>query len=409
MLDVQEIRKDFPILGEKMNDRPLVYLDSAATSLKPVQVLEALELYNTKKTANVHRGVYRIAAEATELYEGARKAVARFLGAAREREIVFTSGATASLNLVAQSWGFANLRPGDEILTSELEHHSSILPWQNVAKYTGAVLKLVPLSADGRISLENVEAALSERTKIVALTYVSNVMGYITPIKEICDLAHKRGAMVTVDAAQAAPHLKINVQELGCDFLSITGHKMLGPSGVGALYARWDILSKMPPVLFGGEMVDTVRLDGETSFKNPPYRFEVGTPNVAGVIGLTPAIEYLERVGLEAVHAYELTLRDYAMEGLRQIEGVTIYNPGSDTGIITFNVDGVHPHDMATVFDAAGVCVRAGHHCAQPLMKRLCQAATIRAACYLYNTREDIDALIGATIAGKEAFADGVF
>jgi len=408
MLDIEKIRKDFPMMDEMMNGNPLVYLDSGATSLKPKQVVEAIEYYNTKKTANVHRGVYKLSNEATDLYEGAREKVAKFIGAKSEREIVFTRGATEALNLVAMSYGLHNLKPGDEILTSELEHHSSFLPWQNVAKVTGATLKFIPLSGDGRITIENFKRVLSSKTKVVAINYVSNVMGYISPIKEICRLAHAKGAVVSVDAAQAAPHLKINVQDLDCDFLSLTAHKMLGPTGTGVLYGKFDLLNKMEPVTFGGEMIDIVEFESST-FKDAPFRFEAGTPVIAGAIGLGAAIDYLESIGLDAIHEHEAMLRDYAVSKLKKIDGVTIFNEKSDTGIISFNVDGVHPHDMATVYDAGGICIRAGHHCAQPLMKWLCQPATLRASVYVYNTKEDIDALVRATVLGKDAFINGIF
>ena len=406
-IDVNQIRQDFPILQETMNGKPLVYLDSGATSLKPSVVVEALYHYNLKKTANVHRGVYRLGNEATELYEGARKKVADFIGA-RELEIVFTKGATEALNLVAMGYGLHHLKAGDEIITSELEHHSSFLPWQQVAKITGAVLKFVPLTEEGRITTENFKKVLSDKTKVVALNYVSNVMGYITPIKEICALAHEKGAIVSVDAAQAAPHLKIDVTDLNCDFLSFTGHKMTGPTGVGVLYGKYHRLKETEPVSFGGEMIDVVEKENST-FKFPPYRFEAGTPVIAGAIGLGVAIDYIEAIGLDNIHAHEMELRKYAIEALKKIDDIRIFNENADTGIISFNIDGVHPHDMASVYDANGVCVRAGHHCAQLLMKWLKQPATLRASIYLYNTKADIDALVQATISGKEVFIDGIF
>ena len=408
MLDVEKIREDFEMMKQTMNEKLLIYLDSGATSLKPKSVVEAIEYYNTKKTANVHRGVYKLSNEATALYEGAREKVAKFIGAKSEREIVFTKGATEALNLVAMSYGLHNLKPGDEILTSELEHHSSFLPWQNVAKVTGAVLKFIPLSDDGRITVENFKSVLSDKTKVVAINYVSNVMGYISPIKEVCALAHAQGAVVSIDAAQAAPHLKINVQDLDCDFLSLTAHKMLGPTGTGVLYGKFALLNAMEPVIFGGEMIDIVEFESST-FKDAPYRFEAGTPVIAGAIGLGAAIDYLMSIGLDAIHEHEVMLREYAASELKKIKGVTIFNENSDAGIISFNVDGVHPHDMATVYDANGICIRAGHHCAQPLMKWLCQPATLRASVYVYNTKEDIDALVRATALGKDAFIDGIF
>lgn len=407
-MDIFKIRKDFPILKETMNGRPLVYLDSSATSLKPQSVVDAIELYNTKKTANVHRGVYKLGNEATEMYEGTREKIAKFINAKSTEEIVFTKGATEALNLVAMSYGLSNLKPDDEIITSQLEHHSSFLPWQNIANITGAKLVFVPLTEDGHITVDNFKKVLSDKTKVVALTYISNVMGYITPLKEITALAHQVGAVVTVDAAQASPHIALDVQYLDCDFLSFTGHKMLGPSGVGVLYGKYELLESMKPVHFGGEMIDIVDLESST-FKNPPYRFEAGTPVIGSAIGLGAAIDYISDIGFQAIQAQEKELRNYAIEGLSKIDGVTIYNPKADVGIISFNVDDVHPHDMASIYDSNGVCVRAGHHCTQLLMRFLKQPATLRASIYLYNTKEDIDALIASTIQGKDVFANGFF
>jgi len=405
MLDVQKIRKDFEILKHTMNGKPLVYLDSAATALKPKAVLEAMEQYNTRSSANVHRGVYKLSNDATELYEGARKTVSEFINATSEDEIVFTKGATSALNLVAMSYGLHNLKPGDEILTTELEHHSSFLPWQNVAKVTGATLKFIPLTEVGRITTENFKSVLTDNTKVVALTHISNVMGYISPIKEICELAHQKSAIVVVDAAQSAPHLKIDVQDLGCDFLALTGHKLYGPTGIGVLYGKSALLNSMEPIEFGGEMIDIVEKDNST-FKDAPFRFEAGTPPIAGAIGLAAAIDYISNLGWDNVREHELELRDYATQKMSGIEGLKIFNPLPDIGIVSFNVDMVHPHDMATVYDVNGICVRAGHHCAQPLMKWLRQPATLRATFSIYNTKKDVDALVRATIEGKETFGD---
>ena len=366
-LDVQKIREDFEILKHTMNGKPLVYLDSAATALKPKVVLEAMEQYNTRASANVHRGVYKLSNDATELYEGARKTVAAFINAANEREIVFTKGATSALNLFAMSYGLHNLKPGDEILTTELEHHSSFLPWQNVAKVTGAKLKFIPLTEEGRITTDNFKATLTANTKVVALTHVSNVMGYTSPIKEVCELAHQQNAVVVVDAAQSAPHIKIDVQELGCDFLALTGHKLYGPTGIGVLYGKFELLNSMEPVEFGGEMIDIVEKEDST-FKDAPFRFEAGTPPIAGGIGLAASMNYFRNLGWDNVRKHELELRDYAIAQMSEIEGLKIFNLTTDIGIISFNVDMVHPHDMATVYDVNGICVRAGHHCTQPLM-----------------------------------------
>ncbi|MCL1990993.1 MAG: SufS family cysteine desulfurase [Defluviitaleaceae bacterium] len=404
MLNTEQIRKDFEILEESMNGKPLVYLDSAATALKPKAVLDAMDVYNKKASANVHRGVYKLSNDATDLYEGARTRVAKFLGAKDAREIVFGRGASDALNLVATGYGLHHLKPGDEIITTELEHHSSFLPWQNVAKVTGATLKFIPLTEEGRVTVENFKSVLTAKTKVVAINYISNVMGYLTPIKEIAALAHEVGAVVTVDAAQAGPHVNIDVQDLDVDFLSITGHKIYGPTGIGALYGKYELLTNMEPAQFGGEMVDFVDLPTGTTFKDTPYRFEAGTPPIAGAAGLAVAMDYVEALGWDNIRAHELELRQYAVDELSKIEGVEIYNPQSDTGIVSFNVGTAHPHDMATVYDANGVCLRAGHHCAQLLMRYLKQPATLRASMGIYTTKADIDALVAATKEGKETF-----
>ena len=406
--DVQKIREDFPILKETMHGRPLVYLDNGATTLKPRQMVEALNYYYEVKTSNVHRGAYQLSNDATELYEGTRVKVQNLINARSENEIVFTKGATQALNLVAQSWGLANLKPGDEILTSELEHHSSYLPWQYVARLTGAKLKYIPLTEDGRITVENTKSVFTAKTKAIAINYVSNVMGYVAPIKEIGALAHTNGAIISVDAAQALPHMAVDVQDLDCDFLSFSAHKMCGPTGVGILYGKFELLNAMEPIEFGGEMIDIV---GETSstWKDAPYRFEAGTPMIADAIGLGAAIDYLQTIGYENISAQEQLLRQHAIAGLQEIEGLKIFNEHAETGLISFNIDGVHPHDMASIYDAEGICVRAGHHCAQPLMKWLCQPATIRVSFYFYNTLEDVDAFLSATRKGKEFFSDVFF
>lgn len=407
-MDVNQIRKDFPILKEKMNDRPLIYIDSGATTLKPNVVVEAENYYNTKKTSNVHRGVYQLSNEATELYEGARKKVKSLLNAKSELEIVFTKGATQALNLVAQSYGLHNIKAGDEIIVSELEHHSSFLPWQYIAKVTGANLKYIPLDKTGRITVENAKKVITSKTKVVAINYVSNVMGYIAPIKEIAALAHEVGAIISVDAAQAVPHMKIDVQDLDCDFLAFSAHKMCGPTGTGVLYGKYELLNKMEPIEFGGEMIDIVG-ELESTWKDAPYRFEAGTPVISGAIGLGAAIDYLTAIGFDQIANHERELRNYAVEKLEALGGITIFNQDAETGIISFNIDGVHPHDAATIYDTEGICIRAGHHCAQPLMKWLCQPATLRASLYLYNTKEEVDIFIEATQKGKEFFSDVFF
>ena len=406
--DVHQIREEFPILKTTMHGKPLIYLDNGATTLKPTSVVDAIDHYYKVKTSNVHRGAYQLSSDATDLYEGARVKVRDFINAKSENEIVFTKGATQALNLVAQSYGLHNLKAGDEILVSELEHHSSFLPWQYVARVTGATLKFIPLTDEGRITVESAKSMLTENTKVIAINYVSNVMGYIAPIKEIAALAHSVGAIITVDAAQALPHMQVDVQALDVDFLSFSAHKMCGPTGTGVLYGKYELLNEMEPIEFGGEMIDVVG-DLTSTWKNAPYRFEAGTPVIAGAIGLGAAIDYIQSVGYDNIVAQEKKLRDHAVAGMKEIEGLTIFNESAETGIISFNVDGVHPHDMASIYDAEGICVRAGHHCAQPLMKWLNQPATVRASFYFYNTIEDVDAFLAATRKGKEFFSDVFF
>jgi len=380
----------------------LVYLDTAASSLKPIQVINKLNEYYQKYGVNVHRGVYNLSFVATEQYEKSRKKVSAFINAKFE-EIVFTRGASSALNLVASSYGLNNLTSDDEILVSELEHHSQVLPWQNVSNITGAKLIYIPLNKEGRITVENVKKVLTSKTKVVAINYVSNVMGYISPIKEIIELAHSVGAVVSVDAAQAAPHKKIDVVDLNCDFLAFSGHKMLGPTGIGVLYGKRDLLEAMPPIEFGGDMNDNVD-KYEASWKEAPYKFETGTPPIAEAIGLGAAIDYLEEVGLEEIAEHELKLKDYTVEKIKELGGVTVYNPTSDTGIIAFNIDGVHPHDAITFFDGDNICMRAGHHCAQLVIRWLEVVATLRVSFYLYNTIEDCDKFVESLKNARDFF-----
>ncbi len=401
-----DIRNDFPILDQEVNGYPLVYLDSAATSQKPRQVIEALEHYYRYDNANVHRGVHTLGNRATEDYEGARETVRKFLNASSTKEIVFTRGTTTALNLVADSYGRANISEGDEIIITYMEHHSNIIPWQQLAKATGAVLKYVDLEEDGTLSLEKVSDAMTDRTKIVSMMYVSNVLGTMNPIKEITEIAHVHGAIMVVDAAQAAPHIEIDVQDLDCDFLAFSGHKLCGPTGIGALYGKKALLEAMEPTEFGGEMIDFVGLYDST-WKELPWKFEGGTPIIAGAIGMAAAIDYIQSIGLDAIEQHEHELVAYAMEQMRTIDGIDIYGPrdaGKRAGIVTFNLDGVHPHDLATVLDMNGIAVRAGHHCCQPLMKWLDVSATARASFYLYNTKEDVDRLMEGLRMAKEYF-----
>ncbi|GAC91911.1 cysteine desulfurase [Anoxybacillus flavithermus NBRC 109594] len=404
MMNVKELRQLFPILDQQVNGKPLVYLDSAATSQKPLPVIEAIDNYYRQYNSNVHRGVHTLGTKATDAYEGAREKVRRFIGAASTEEIIFTRGTTTAINLVAASYGRANVREGDEIVITYMEHHSNIIPWQQVAKQTGATLKYIPLQPDGTIRLEDVEQTVTPNTKIVAVMHVSNVLGTINPVKEIAQIAHKNGAVVVVDGAQSTPHMKVDVQDIDCDFYAFSGHKMCGPTGIGVLYGKKRLLEQMEPVEFGGEMIDFVGLY-ESTWKELPWKFEGGTPIIAGAIGLGAAIDFLEQVGLDHIAEHEHRLAQYALEQLATIDGLTIYGPKARAGLVTFNIDGVHPHDVATVLDAEGIAVRAGHHCAQPLMKWLNVTATARASFYLYNTEEEVDALVSALKKTKEYFS----
>lgn len=404
----KEIKSYFPILNQEINGHPLVYLDSAATSQKPVQVIEALKHYYESDNSNVHRGVHTLGNRATEKYEGAREKVQKFINAPSTEEIVFVRGTTTALNLVAQSYGRANVEEGDEIVITYMEHHSNIIPWQQLAKERGAVLKYIELEEDGTISLEQVRAAITERTKIVSMVYVSNVLGTMNPVKEVAEIAHGVGAVMVVDGAQAAPHLKIDVQELDCDFFAFSGHKMVGPTGIGVLYGKKALLNEMEPVEFGGEMIDFVGLYDST-WKELPWKFEGGTPIIAGAVGLGAAIDFLNEVGLNEIEKHEHQMAAYAMEKMNGIDGLQIYgpkDPGKRAGIVTFNLNDVHPHDVATVLDMSGIAVRAGHHCAQPLMKWLEVTATARASFYLYNDESDIDRLVEGLRSAKEYFND---
>ncbi|KGP91650.1 cysteine desulfurase [Pontibacillus chungwhensis BH030062] len=404
-MDINQVRKQFPILDQEVNGHPLVYLDSAATSQKPQSVIEALDEYYRGYNSNVHRGVHTLGTRATDGYEGAREKVRRFINASSTEEVIFTRGTTTSINTVAYSYGRNNLQEGDEIVITPMEHHSNIIPWQQTAKATGATLKYIPLQEDGTISLEDAKETITDKTKIVAMMHVSNVLGSINPTKEIGEIAHANGAVMLVDGAQSAPHMRIDVQDLNCDFFAFSGHKMGGPTGIGVLYGKKSLLKDMEPVEFGGEMIDFVGLY-ESTWKELPWKFEGGTPIIAGAIGMGAAIDFLEEVGLDEIEAHEKRLAQYAMDRLQTIEGVTIYGPKDRAGLITFNLDDVHPHDVATVLDAEGIAVRAGHHCAQPLMKWLNVSATARASFYVYNTEEDIDAFVDGLKKTKEFFGD---
>ncbi len=392
----ERVRQDFPILQQTVYGKPLVYLDSAATSQKPRVVIDALTRYYQEYNANVHRGIYRMAEEATQRYEEARARVARFINAPRPEEIVFTRGTTEAINLVAATWGRANIRAGDEILLTEMEHHSNIVPWQLLAAEKEARLRYLPIDGQGRLALEELDGLLTDRTRLVAVTHQSNVLGTINPVAQIARRAQAAGALVLVDGAQSVPHMPVDVQALGCDFLAFSAHKMCGPTGAGALWARYDLLEAMPPFHGGGEMIMLVGLESST-YKDPPHKFEAGTPNIADCIVWGTAIDYLEGLGLPAIREHERQLTRYALGQLREVSGLTIYGPENVEergGAIAFDVAGAHPHDVAQVLDQEGIAVRAGHHCAQPLHRRLGLSASTRASIYLYNTPGDIDALV---------------
>ncbi|WP_339159115.1 cysteine desulfurase [Paenibacillus sp. FSL W8-0186] len=398
------IKEQFPILNQEINGHPLVYLDSAASSQKPRKVLDALKHYYEWDNANVHRGVHTLGSRATDDYESARERVARFINAQHREEIIFTRGTTTALNLVASSYGHSVLGEGDEIVITPMEHHSNLIPWQQLALKTGAVLKYIPLQSDGSILLDDVEKTVTPKTKIVAMAYVSNVLGVVNPVKQIAEIAHHHGAVMVVDGAQSTPHMKIDVQDLDCDFYAFSGHKMCAPTGIGVLYGKKRLLEAMEPIEYGGEMIDDVGMF-ESTWKELPYKFEGGTPIIAGAVGLAAAIDFLEEIGMDEIHRHETKLAAYSIQRLSEIDGVTIYGPRErEVGLITFNLDDVHPHDVATVLDASGIAIRAGHHCCQPLMRWLEASATARASFYLYNTEEDIDRLADALIQAKEYF-----
>lgn len=403
-LDAYKIRQDFAILDQVVNDEPLVYLDNAATTQKPQVVLDALMTYYHEDNANVHRGVHTLAERATAAYEASREKFCQFINAKSTKEVLFTRGTTTGLNWVGR---FAEqvLEPGDEVVISIMEHHSNIIPWQEACKKAGAKLVYAYLK-DGQLDMEDLANKISEKTKFVSLAQVSNVLGCINPVKEIAKLAHQVGAYMVVDGAQSAPHMAIDVQDLDCDFFTLSGHKMLGPTGIGVLYGKEEILNQMNPIEFGGEMIDFV-YEQEATWKDLPWKFEAGTPNIAGAIALGAAVDYLSGLGMGNVHAYEQELVDYVLPKLQEIEGLTVYgpeDPSQHAGVIAFNIDGLHPHDVATALDYEGVAVRAGHHCAQPLINHLGISSAARASFYIYNTKEDCDKLVEAILATKEFF-----
>ncbi|GIU96837.1 MAG: cysteine desulfurase [Actinomycetota bacterium] len=405
-LDVERVRADFPILAREVNGRPLVYLDSAATSHKPQRVIDAVADFYARHNANAHRGIHTLGEEATELYEDARARLARFFGAPAPETIVFTRGTTESINLVAQGWGRTVLREGDEILLTEMEHHSNIVPWQMTVEVTGARLRYIPLTDDGLLDLSGLDALLTERTKVLGVTGMSNALGTITPLAELIAAAHAVGAVVVVDAAQLAPHHAIDVAALDVDFLAFSGHKMLGPTSSGGLYGKAELLERMAPMLGGGEMISEVFHDHAT-YKSPPYRFEAGTMEVAEQVGLGAAVAYLQELGMDAVRAHERAITAYALERLAEA-GATIYGPTDPAirgGAVSFWYKDVHPHDLAQILNEEGVAIRAGHHCAQLVMRRYGTPATARASFYVYTTTQEIDALIAALATAEAIFA----
>lgn len=404
---LSSIRKLFPILNQQVNGHPLVYLDNAATAHKPIQVTEAVNHFYDWDNSNIHRGAHTLGTRATAAYEAVRVKAARFLHARSEQEIVFTRGTTSAINLVASSYARAVCRSGDEIVISAMEHHSNLIPWQQAAKATGAMLKYIPLQSDGTLSAKDIEETITNRTKIVSVSHVSNVLGIANPVKRMASVAHQHGAVIFVDGAQSVPHKKVDVQELDCDFFAFSGHKLYGPTGVGVLYGRAELLEQMEPIEFGGQMIDRVGLH-ESSWKEAPWKFEGGTPIIAGVIGLGAALDLLEHIGMDRITEHDRHVTDYAVERMKQMENVILYGPELERlGLVTFNLGEIHPHDVATVLDAYGVAVRAGHLCCQPLIAHLGAGAAVRASFACYNTEQDIDRFLFALEKTREYFKKG--
>ena len=400
MYDVQKIREDFPILQREVYGKPLVYLDNAATTQKPLSVLDAMRDEYLNVNANVHRGVHYLSQQATDLHEAAREKVRQFINAQKTEEIVFTRGTTEAINLVASSFCEGQMQPGDEVLVTEMEHHSNIVSWQLQAQKHGIVVKHLPITDDGKLCLDNVEAYLTEKAKLLSIAHVSNVLGTVNPVEQIIKIAHEHGIPVLVDGAQSAPHMKIDVQAMDCDFFAFSGHKMYGPTGIGVLYGKEEWLEKLPPYQGGGEMIDKVTWE-KTTFERLPFKFEAGTPDYVATHGLAKAIEYMEGIGLDAIQQHEQELTRYCMEQLQSIDGMTIYGPSvindsiaDKDAVVSFNVGNIHHLDMGTLLDHLGIAVRTGHHCAQPLMDRLGISGTVRASFALYNTKEEIDTLV---------------
>lgn len=401
----EKIREDFPALQMKVHGKPLVYLDNAATTQKPRVVIETLTRYYTEENSNVHRGVHLLSQVATQAYESGRTRVRQFLNAAHDREIIFTRGTTEGINLVAQSYGRSRLRAGDEVIISAMEHHSNIVPWQMICDEKGAILRVIPMNDAGELLLEEYERLLSGHTKLVAVAHVSNALGTVNPVRQIIEMAHRRGVPVLVDGAQAAPHMPVDVRALDCDFYAFSGHKLFGPTGIGVLYGKAELLESMPPYQGGGDMISAVSFE-KTVYNTLPHKFEAGTPHIAGVVGLAAAIEYVERIGPRQIEAYEADLLAYGTELLSAVPGLRLIGTAkAKAGVLSFVLDGIHAHDVGTILDLEGVAVRAGHHCAMPVMKRFGLPATARASLAFYNTRADIDALVKAIHKAIEVFA----
>ena len=403
-LDVTAIRKDFPILAQQVHGKPLIYLDNAATSQKPKCVIEALRHFYLMDNANIHRGVHQLSERSTQAYEAARGKVQRFLNAVNTREIIFVRGATEGINLVAQTYGRTHVSAGDEIVISAMEHHSNIVPWQMLCEEKGAVLRVIPINDRGEVEFDQFEKLLNRRTRLVAVSHVSNALGTINPVREIVKTAHGWNALVLIDGAQAVPHMKVDVRNLDCDFYVFSGHKVFGPTGIGVLYGKEQLLEEMPPWQGGGDMIRSVTFE-KTTYNELPYKFEAGTPDIAGVIGLGAAIDYLDQIGMDAVAAHERDLLEYGTRALENISGLRLIGTAREkAGVLSFVIDGVHPHDAGTILDREGVAVRTGHHCAQPVMDRFGVSGTTRASLAFYNAREDIDALVSGIQKVKELF-----
>ena len=403
--DMAAIRAEFPILRRRVHGRPLVYLDNAATTQKPQAVIDRIVRYYGEENANIHRGVYRLSADATDAWDASRERVRQFVNAADGREIVFVRGVTEAINLVAATYGRTQIRPGDEVVLSEMEHHSNIVPWQLLCEEKDARLRVIPISDAGELRLDEYERMLGPRTRIVSVAHVSNALGTINPVEDIVRLAHRQGIPVFIDGAQAVSHMPVDVQGLGCDFYAFSGHKVFGPTGIGVLYGRAPLLAAMPPYQGGGDMIRSVTFAG-TTYQEAPGRFEAGTPNIAGAVGLSAAIEYVTQIGLGRVAAYDHELLDYATEALSKVPALRLIGTAPrKVGILSFVMEGIHPHDLGTILDRDGVAIRAGHHCCQPLMARLGVPATARASLALYNTREDVDALVESLCAARKVFA----